>query len=865
MNNDGGKSMNKKPPKIAGWLLRKLSFYNNRYAIFEDIAEEYNNLRNKKGRLFAWLWFWGHTAASIFENVKLSFYRGIMMFENYLKVAIRNIIRRRLYSLINISGLAIGMTCAILIMIYVQYEIGFNRFHENADRVFRVNEYIYMQNSTFNVANTVTLTGPTMKRDYPEIIDFSRYYYISTTLISYNDRGFYENSIIASDKSFFDMFTFPLVKGNIEDAFNDPNSILIDEDIAEKYFGNDDPIGKILKADNRYTFTVKGVLKNIPSQSNIKFKIVVPWAFLNNFSWYKERWDDHMYYTYVLLDEYAVEEDVEEKIKNVFKDHNPNSDVEYYLEPLKNIHLHSEVSTEGSSNIKYIYFLSLLGAFILLIACINFMNITTAHSSNRFKEIGMRKVVGGKRKNIIMQFLSESIMISFLSLISALILVQLVLPYFSSFTGKELSLNITNNPLVFFGIFTISLLTGIIAGSYPAMYLSSFNPVCVLKGTIKGGNRGSLIRKALVVFQFTGSVILIAGTITVYSQIEYMLNKDLGWNKDHMVYLQFRGDSQKYFDVLKNELSKNSRIISVASALYSPTNFRGGTSGIEWTGKDPAHKLNISYNFIDFDYLDTVEYEIVEGRKFSRDYETDASSAFIVNESLAKIIGNDQIIGLDAKFWGYINGRIIGVVKDFHFRSMHQGIKPMLFRILSRESSRRYAILKINTEDINSTLRFIEDSWKKIIPDYPIINGFVDEQVNSMYQDDERIGKMLQYFAGLAVFIGCMGLFGLVSYAAEKRKKEIGIRKTLGASVSLIVRIILKEFIFLIIIANAIAWPAAYFLMRNWLDGYAYRINMGPEIFILAGLIILLIALLTVVYHSIKAALANPVDSLKYE
>ncbi len=857
--------MNNRPPKIAGWLLKRLYFYNLKYALFEDLSEEYMNLYESKGRLHARLWFWAHTTAAIFESIKLSIYRGIIMFKNYLKVTLRNILKHHLYSLINISGLAIGITCAILIMLYVDHETGYNKFHENADNLYRVNEYFNVTHSVLNIPRTVTLTGPTLKEEYPEIIDFARYYYMSNTLLSFEGIGYYESSILAADRSFFDMFSFPLLKGDVDEAFKDPNSILIDEDTAEKYFGNDDPIGKILNVETRGSFTVRGVLQNVPAQSNIQFKIVVPWEYLKNFSWYRERWDDHLYYTYIMLLENVEEGAFEEKIRDVFREKSGGDNVDLHLESLKDIHLHSEISTEGSNNIGYIYFLTILGVFILLIACMNFMNMTTARSSQRAKEIGMRKVVGGEKKNIIIQFLAESVFISFLSLLVALILLKLVLPYFSNFTGKELSLSLTGDPYMFIGIIAVSLITGLIAGSYPAFYLSSFRPVTVLKGTLKSGYRGSLFRRILVIFQFTGSVILIASTITVYSQIEYMLAKNLGWNKEHLVYINFRGDSHVYSDVLKNELTMNPAIRSVATSYSDPARFRGGTSGIDWAGKDPELSVNIRYNFIDFDYFDTVEYELTKGRKFSRDISTDRESAFIVNESLARIMGDENIIGLDIEFWGFIPGRVIGVVKDFHFNSMHNEIQPMLFKILNTEATTRFAIVKVEPAGLGSTLEYIADTWKKVVPDYPLVAGFVDEEVERMYQDDRKTGKMLQSFAGLAVFIGCMGLFGLVSYAAEKRKKEIGIRKTLGASISLVVHIIMKEFIFLIFIANAIAWPAAYIIMKNWLNTFAYRIEMGPAIFLLSGLIILVIALLTVIYQSVKAAIANPVDSLKYE
>ncbi|MFC1565275.1 FtsX-like permease family protein, partial [candidate division KSB1 bacterium] len=584
------------------------------------------------------------------------------------------------------------------------------------------------------------------------------------------------------------------------------------------------------------------------------------------FSFYRVRWDDHNYRTFVMLDENATEEDVEDKIRYIFKKYNPGADnIEFYLEPLTDIHLYSEISTEGSSNIVYIYFLSVLGVFVLIIACINFMNISTARSAYRFKEIGMRKVVGGRRKNIIFQFYNESMLLSLVSLVIALILVYLILPSFSNFTERELSFSSLINPEILVIVLCITFFTGIVAGSYPALYLSSFKPVSALKGSAKSGKRGSLFRRILVVVQFTGSVILIIGTFTIYSQIDFVLGKDLGWNKEHLMYIQLRGNSKQYYEVLREELIKNPKILSVASGMYSPSSFNSSTSGLNWSGKNPELSVNVRYNFVDFDYIDTAEYNIINGRKFSRELGADAATGYIINESLAKIMGVDPVIGHDFNFWG-MQGKIIGVIKDFHFRSLRSEIEPMVMMLLSRrESWRSYAILRLNTDDITSTVNFIENTWDTIIPDSPIVNGFVDDQLNSMYMEDRRTANMLNYFAALAVFIGCLGLFGLVSFAAEKRKKEIGVRKTLGASILTIIRLMLKEFNYLIIISNCIAWPVSYVLMQKWLDDFSYRIDMGIDIFLLSGSLIIVIAMLTVSYQSIKAAVSNPVDSLRYE
>jgi putative ABC transport system permease protein len=785
------------------------------------------------------------------------------MFKNYLKIALRNIKRHKGYSLINIVGLAVGMACCILILLWVQDELSYDRFHENADDIYRVIQDINFTDHSTTWAITQGPLGPSLKEDYPEIINAVRITGRGFRL-AYNEKS-YDEGVGMADGSIFEMFTFPLVKGDAATALSDPLSIVLTEEMAAKYFGDEDPIGKTIKADNQWDFQVTGVMKNIPSNSHLQFDFLIPFIFGRELNYTVDRWGNSQFRTYVQIQTGVPVQEVIQKISgHLFEKPTIEKDARLNLQPLTRIHLYSNYEFDSAhGDITYVTLFSIVAFFILLIACINFMNLATARSGNRAKEVGMRKVAGAHKTDIIKQFYGESILLAFIALLFAVIFVWLLLPAFNNLAAKELSMNITGNLSILLGLLCIAMLTGIISGSYPALFLSTFQPVMVLKGLRLSGSKGSVFRKILVVFQFSLTILLIICTTGVYNQINYMQNKKLGYNKEHMIYFGMRGDMREKFDSVKNELLQNPNILGVTASSNVPTyGYTFSNSLWRWEGQSPNEEILMRAVFIDVDYFKTFGMEIAEGRSFSKEFPTDATEAIMVNEEAVKAMGMEFPIGQRLSI-GDNNFKIIGIVKNYHFRSLRQEIDPLIL-IYSPENSRAL-FARLKSEQIPQTIGYIENAWKKFAPGYPFNYRFLDEALDGLYRSEQRIGTLFRYFSILAILISCLGLLGLASFMAEQRTKEIGIRKVLGATASNIVTLLSKEFTKWVIVANLIAWPIAYFALDKWLQSYAYKTNVVLWSFVLSGALALLIALATVSYQSIKAALANPVDSLRYE
>jgi len=785
------------------------------------------------------------------------------MFKNYLKIALRNIKRHKGYSLINIVGLAVGMACCILILLWVQDELSYDRFHENADDIYRVIQDINFTDHSTTWAITQGPLGPSLKEDYPEIINAVRITGRGFRL-AYNEKS-YDEGVGMADGSIFEMFTFPLVKGDAATALSDPLSIVLTEEMVAKYFGDEDPIGKTIKADNQWDFQVTGVMKNIPSNSHLQFDFLIPFIFGRELNYTVDRWGNSQFRTYVQIQTGIPVQEVIQKISgHLFEKPTIEKDAKLNLQPLTRIHLYSNYEFDSAhGDITYVTLFSIVAFFILLIACINFMNLATARSGNRAKEVGMRKVAGAHKTDIIKQFYGESILLAFIALLFAVIFVWLLLPAFNNLAAKELSMNITGNLSILLGLLCIAMLTGIISGSYPALFLSTFQPVMVLKGLRLSGSKGSVFRKILVVFQFSLTILLIICTTGVYNQINYMRNKKLGYNKEHMIYFGMRGDMREKFDSVKNELLQNPNILGVTASSNVPTyGYTFSNSLWRWEGQSPDEEILMRAVFIDVDYFKTFGMEIAEGRSFSKEFPTDATEAIMVNEEAVKAMGMEFPIGQRLSI-GDNNFKIIGIVKNYHFRSLRQEIDPLIL-IYSPENSRAL-FARLKSEQIPQTIGYIENAWKKFAPGYPFNYRFLDEALDGLYRSEQRIGTLFRYFSILAILISCLGLLGLASFMAEQRTKEIGIRKVLGATASNIVALLSKEFTKWVIVANIIAWPIAYFTLSKWLQSYAYKTNVALWSFVLSGALALLIALATVSYQSIKAALANPADSLRYE
>ncbi len=785
------------------------------------------------------------------------------MLKNYLKIALRNIKRHKGYSFINIFGLAIGMACCILILLWVQDELSFDHFHENADNIYRVIQDINFTDHSTTWTITQGPLGPSLKEDFPEIINATRITDRGFRL-TYDDKS-YDEEVGMADGSIFEMFTFPLVKGDPATALSDPFSIVLTEEMAAKYFRDEDPIGKTIKADNQWDFQVTGVMKNVPHNSHLQFDFLIPFIFGRELNYTVDHWGNSSFRTYVQLSKGVPAQDVILKISGyLFEKPTIEKDARLNLQPLTRIHLYSNYEYDSAhGDITYVTLFSLIAFFILLIACVNFMNLATARSANRAKEVGMRKVAGAYKIEIIRQFYGESILLAFIALLLAVVLVWLLLPVFNNLAAKELCLDIPGNLSILLGLLCIAVLTGIISGSYPAFFLSAFQPVMVLKGLRLSGSRGSLFRKILVVFQFSLTILLIICTVGVYNQLDYMRNRKLGYDKEHMIYFRMRGDVREKFDSVKNELLQNPNILGVTASSNVPTyGYYFSNSLWRWEGQSPDEEILMRAVLIDFDYFKTFGMEIAEGRSFSKEFPTDVTEAIMVNEEAVKAMGMESPIGNRLSLQDE-NFKIIGVVKNYHFRSLRQEIDPLI--LLYYPQYCRILFARLKGDKIPQIIGYIENVWKKFAPDYPFNYNFLDEALDRLYRSEQRIGTLFRYFAILAVLISCLGLLGLASFMAEQRTKEIGIRKVLGATMSNIVLLLSREFTKGVIIANIIAWPIAYFALHKWLQSYAYKTNIALWSFISSGMLALLIALLTVSYQSVKAALANPADALRYE
>ncbi|MBN1222684.1 MAG: ABC transporter permease [Candidatus Aminicenantes bacterium] len=786
------------------------------------------------------------------------------MLKNYLKIAVRNLERHKMYSFLNIAGLAVGIACSLLITLWVLDELSFDRFHENAGRLYRVEFDQDYSGQLFHVNVSPHPLGPALKEEIPEVEDASRVSPLGEILVKHGDKTFFEDTAAAVDPSFLEIFSFPLIKGDARTALEAPHSIVITEDKARKYFGHVDAIGKTLNVNNRLDFTVTGVMKNVPRTSYLRFELMMPYELLRTSGQDLEKWTVNTTLTFALLQETTRPQSVAQKIQALVTKHGSGEDQEYSLRPLTQIHLYSYFGFgEKKGNAQYIAIFSAIAAFVLLIACINFMNLATARSAKRAREVGMRKVVGAGKRQIIQQFYIESFVFVFLSLLLAVFLVWLVLPVFNSLSGKEIALSALARGRAPLAVSGVLLVTGLIGGSYPALFLSSFHPVKVLKVTIGSGTSGSVFRKVLVVVQFSLSIALIIGTGIVYSQLGFIKEKSLGFEKDLLLSIPIRGrDVQGSYAAVKKEWLKHPGVVGVSASSDKPSGIYSNSDGADWEGKDPEKDVSVHFTSVDYDYFETADMEMAEGRSYSLDFPSDKESAYVVNEELRKLMGADSAAGKRLTFGGK-TCTIIGVVKDFHFLSLKKKIEPLV--LMLRPQYMNYILVRIHPENMTATLSDIKKTWNDVIPDFPFDYSFINEDFGLLYQAEDRMGGLLKYFSFLAVFIACLGLFGLASFAAEQRTREIGIRKVLGASIAKITFMLCGEFALLVLLANIIAWPIAFLAMQNWLLNFAYRTTVSWETFFFSGVLAFVIALFTVGYQAIKAALTNPARALKYE
>ena len=798
------------------------------------------------------------------------------MLKNYSKIAVRNLLRFKTYSFINIFGLSIGIACSILIILWIHDELSYDQFHKNSSDLFIVVQKHYNQNGIeYDTAEPYPVAEE-LKWDYPEILDVSRVYHSEECLFVYNDKRFIENQILIVDSEFLTMFSFPLIYGDANSVLDDPNSVVITKTIAQKYFSNANPVGKTFRVDNQYDLIVTGVLDDIPHNSHLDFSILIPLSselISHKFETDKWQYTIVVFTSYVLLQKNQKYDDVSKKIASVLQKHVENDKVELYLYPITKLHTNPEIAPEESRSIdmKYINIFIVIAFLVLLIACINFMNLSTARSSIRAREIGIRKVVGSNRSHLITQFLGESLLLASIAGFLALLIVELMLPFFNHLSGKQLTIDYSNaGILLSFG--AIILFVGIVAGSYPAFYLSAFRPVTVLKGKLMVDFKNSILRKIFVVVQFALSICFIIGAIVFYHQLNYMKNKEVGYDKEHLISVPIDmpwGTSLKSYkyDAFKAELMNYPNIIGVTQSFSSPADIETGDAEADWDGKLPNQFVTIHWLTVHFDYCKTLGIKIIEGRPFSRDFKTDVNfpfdkASFIVNEVAVKRMGVKSAIGLKLTLF-HKTGPIIGVMKNFHYRDMKTKIEPLALFI--NPYFNNYILIKLQPENIKGSLEFIKKTWDKFSPDYPFEYSFVSNDYNNLYLHEEKMGGILTIFTVFAILIACLGLWGLTSFIIERRKKEIGIRKVLGSSVLEVITMLIKDFTQWILLANLIAWPVAWYVMNKWLQNFAYKTDISWWEFVFPGGIALVIALITVSFQAIKAATANPVESLRYE
>ncbi|UCC41245.1 MAG: ABC transporter permease [Candidatus Aminicenantes bacterium] len=783
------------------------------------------------------------------------------MFKNYLKIALRNIKRHKGYSFINIVGLAIGISCCMLMLMWVQDELSYDRFHENSNELSRVLLDPMGASPTHEAVSPPVLAAK-MKDEFPEVINTTRLSFSGPLLFSHSEKAFYEERGLYADPSFFEMFTFPFIKGDQATALSALHSLVITEELANKYFGSENPIGKTITLNKRRDYKVTGVLENIPHNSHLQFSYVRPFILLKELGVNLDSWGNVSFFTYVQLRKNSSLQEVNNKLKKLIEKDDPAHNM-YYLQPLTRIHLHSKFNFDipGHGNIMYVYIFAAAAVFILFIACINFMNLATARSGTRSKEVGVRKVVGALRTDIIKQFFLESTLLSLIALVFSIFLIELLVPVFNNLSGKQLALDYSGSLFFIFVLIGITLFTGLVSGSYPSLFLSSFHPVKVIRGFSDSGTKGAMLRKTLVVTQFVLTVVLLVGVTVIHNQLDHIRKKDLGYDKDQLVCFRLRGDAIKKFDTLKAELLQNPNITNVTATSALPTSIGSGTSGAGWEGKDPAERIQMQITWVDKDYLETFRMKMAEGRFFSKEFSTD-EHAFILNEAAIKAMRMDSPIGKRFS-WGRRRGQIIGVVRNFHYKSLHNEIEPLI--LLQNPQRIRYACARVKADDISGTIGFTEGLWNKFAAGFPFKYDFLDDRLSRLYRAEQRVGTLFNYFTSLSIFIACLGLFGLSSFTAEQRTKEIGIRKVLGASIPNILLLLTKEFTKLVLVASFLAWPLAYFIMNMWLQNFVSRTSIQLETLALSGVLALGIALLTVSYQSIRVAVANPVDSLKYE
>ncbi len=803
------------------------------------------------------------------------------MLKNYIKIAFRNFWRNKSFSAINILGLSIGISVCFVILLFVQDELSYDRFNLHANRIVRVVFKASINGGKIFEANVMPPTAQTLKNDYPEVEEATRLKTAGNPKVTYAGKTFKDGSFAFVDPNFFKVFTLPLIKGDVKTALQQTNTVVITEEMARKYFGGEEPIGKILDLNNHELYKVTGVMAAIPSNSHFHFDLFGSMQSLPDSK--NPSWMTSGFFTYLLLKQNYNYKNLEAKLPGMVEKYmgpqiaqsmgmslsafrTKGNNLGFALQPLTDIHLHSHSNFEldAGGDVKYVYIFGAIAVFVLLIACINFINLSTASASKRAKEVGVRKVMGSDKFELVKQFMLESVLLTFIALFISVLTIQLALPFFNELSGKNLNLGFTLKPWL--ALLSLGLAVGVLAGIYPAFFLSSFKPVAIIKGKLGTGNTSSVLRSGLVVFQFFISVSLIVGTIVVYQQMQFIRNKKLGYQKEQLLVLPNSYALGKNEKIFKEEMLKDPRIVNATVSSYKPVGPSNNNNSLAYPeGRENQIMKTLEY-LVDEQYLPTLGIELAAGRNFSKAFATD-SSKMIINETAAKAFGwGNNAVGQRITRQNSSRGKnftytIIGVVKDFNFKSLHEPVTPLLM-VLQPEWG---LIFKVKTGDISGLIAAMKQQWAKFNVEEPFTYAFMDELYNKTYSAEEKTGTILNIFTALTILVACLGLFGLAIYTTEQRTKEIGIRKVLGASVFQVTHMLSKDFLKLVLIACVIAFPLSYWAMHNWLQDFAYRISISWWVFALAALIALFIALATVSFQAVKAALANPVKSLRRE
>ncbi|QEM12131.1 ABC transporter permease [Mucilaginibacter rubeus] len=789
------------------------------------------------------------------------------MFKTYFKLAYRNILKDKAYSIINISGLAIGLASSILILLWVQNELSYDKFNKNAAQIYRID-------SDFGDSKTAASSAGMpfgLKAEIPAVKNAARLYPgFPSVLFDVNNRKFQEEHVFYADPGFMDIFSYPLIKGDRATALNLANGVLITQDIATKYFGKENPIGKIIRKDNKDNLVVTGVMANIPGNSDLQFDILLPMALIaqTNNDLKNNEWSNFNFYGYVQLDENfdpssANIAKLETQVGQIFHKHSPDTKATFKLQALTQIHLAPERlgDSPGHGNSQYVSIFFVIAILILVVACINFMNLATARSARRAKEIGLRKVAGAVRGQLVIQFLSESIFIAFLSLLLALVIVRMFLPVFNGLANRKLVINLSDAKL-WFSLAGIALVTGIISGSYPALFLSGFNPVKVLKGNMKSMGGNLFFRNTLVVVQFMVSIVLLVGTVVIYNQLKFIRDRNPGFEKANLLYMPMTGEMWHKQEALKNILRQTSLTSDFTTITDLPTELGGWTLNVQWNGKDPRSQMSVPVMAVDGDFTRTFRIKLAAGRSFSSAFKTDSNN-YMINEKMAKVMGLNAstAVGKPLAVWGN-KGTIVGVVKDFNFKPVQQAIEPL---VIPFNKVGGYVVVRTLPGKTEATIKILSVISQQLNPAYPFKFDFIDQELSKLYKGEQQMGNIFNLFSGLGIFISCLGLYGLSAFMAEQRTKEIGVRKVLGASVVNLVYLLSSGITRLILIAIVIAIPLSWYAANSWLSGFAYHINVGWTVFFVASVAALAIAWITVGYESVKAATVNPIKSLRTE